>query len=69
MALIKLKQIEANLSYDTGSNTLFVSGGLNIIQTDAAVDALALSGSLVVVDSTNVASGSFTIDTIDGGTY
>lgn len=69
MALIKLKQIEANLSYDTGSNTLFVSGGLNITQTDPTIGALALSGSLTIVDSTNVASGSLNVDIIDAGEY
>jgi hypothetical protein len=75
MALIKLKQIEANLSYDTGSNTLFISGALSIQQTDASYPALSTSGSTYIVDSPGIASASFNtsgsmnVDIIDGGTY
>ena len=69
MALIRLEQILSNLSYNTGSNVLHVSGALDITQTDPTHPALTNSGSLYVVDSPNVASGSYNGNDIDGGTY
>ena len=42
MALIRLEQILSNLSYNTGSNQLKVSGSLNIEQTDPLYPALQL---------------------------
>lgn len=69
MALLKLKQLRSNLRYNTVTNTLSVSGSLITIQTDPNSPALTVSGSLNVVDSPGIASGSFNIDNIDGGTY
>lgn len=69
MALIRLEQILSNLSYNTGSNQLKVSGSLNIEQTDPLYPALTNSGSFYVVDSPGVASGSYNGNAIDGGTF
>jgi len=69
MALIRLEQLQANLHYDTGSNVLFVSGALNITQTDPLYPGLRNSGSFYVVDSLNVESGSYNGNPIDGGTF
>jgi hypothetical protein len=55
MARVKLKQILSNLSYNTGSNQLTVSGSQN---------ALIISGSAIVT-STATTTGSFTIQNID----
>jgi hypothetical protein len=55
MARVKLKQILSNLSYNTGSNQLTVSGSQN---------ALIISGSAIVT-STPTTTGSFTIQNID----
>lgn len=55
MARVKLKQILSNLSYNTGSNQLTVSGSSN---------ALIISGSAIVT-STATTTGSFTIQNID----
>jgi hypothetical protein len=55
MARVKLKQILSNLSYNTGSNQLTVSGSQN---------ALIISGSAIVT-STPTTTGSFTIQDID----
>jgi hypothetical protein len=55
MARVKLKQILSNLSYNTGSNQLTVSGSQN---------ALIISGSAIVT-STATTTGSFTIQDID----
>jgi hypothetical protein len=57
MSRIKLKQILSNLSYDSSSNTLHVSG------SDQGY-GLVMSGSLLVTSSANV-SGSITISGID----
>lgn len=56
MARLKLKQVLSNLSYDTGSNKLIVSGSQDT--------ALAISGSVDVV-SNNQITGSITIQGID----
>ena len=69
MARIRLEQLRANLSYNTGSNVLSVSGSLNVIQTNSSYPALTNSGSFYVVDSPNVASGSYNGNAIDGGTF
>jgi hypothetical protein len=69
MALIRIEQILSNLSYNTGSNVLSVSGSLNITQTDPIHPALISSGSFYVVDSPGVKSGSYNGNAIDGGTY
>ena len=55
MALIRLEQILSNLSYNSGSNQLTVSGSNN---------ALIVSGS-VQVTSTPSTTGSLTIQNID----
>ena len=55
MARLKLKQVLSNLSYNSGSNQLTVSGSNN---------ALIISGSAQVV-STPTTTGSFTIQNID----
>jgi len=69
MALIRLEQILSNLSYNTGSNQLKVSGSLNVTQTNPLYPALTNSGSFYVVDSPGVASGSYNGNAIDGGTF
>ena len=69
MAQIRLEQLRSNLHYDTGSNILFVSGALNITQTNPSYPGLIDSGSFYVVDSTNVESGSYNGNPIDGGTF
>ena len=69
MARIRLEQILSNLSYDTGSNVLQISGALDITQTDPLYPALTNSGSFYVVDSPGVASGSYNGNAIDGGTF
>jgi hypothetical protein len=69
MARIRLEQLRSNLSYNTGSNVLSVSGSLNVIQTNPTYSALTTSGSFYVVDSPGVASGSYNGNAIDGGTF
>jgi hypothetical protein len=69
MARIRLEQLRSNLSYNTGSNVLSVSGSLNVIQTNPIYSALTTSGSFYVVDSPGVASGSYNGNAIDGGTF
>jgi hypothetical protein len=69
MARIRLEQLRSNLSYNTGSNVLSVSGSLNVIQTNSTYSALTTSGSFYVVDSPGVASGSYNGNAIDGGTF
>ena len=54
MARLRLEQILSNMSYNTGSNQLTISGSEN---------ALIISGSALVVSS-NV-TGSFTIQGVD----
>ena len=55
MALIRLEQILSNMSFDTGSNQLTISGSNN---------ALIISGSALVVSSPDT-TGSLTIQNID----
>jgi hypothetical protein len=55
MARLKLKQVYSNLSYNSGSNQLTVSGSNN---------ALIISGSTIVT-STPTTTGSLTIQNID----
>ena len=55
MALIRLEQILSNMSFDSVSNQLTISGSEN---------ALIISGSAVVV-STPVTTGSFTIQGVN----
>lgn len=70
MALLKLKQLRSNLSYNTGTNVLTVSGSLVVKQSNPNYPAITASGSLSLDDSPNIASGSITgSGTIDGGTY
>ena len=69
MALLKLKQLKSNLRYNAGTNVLSVSGSLVTTQSDPYIPAITVSGSLNVVDSPGIASGSLNIDQIDGGTY
>ncbi len=69
MALLKLKQLRSNLSFNPTTNVLTVSGSLDIKQTNPIYSALTVSGSFNVVDSPNVASGSYNGNAIDGGTF
>ena len=69
MALLKLKQLRSNLKYNTGTNVLTVSGSLVTEQSDPLYPAMTVSGSFNVVDSPNVASGSYEGNAIDGGTF
>jgi hypothetical protein len=75
MARIKLKQLYSNLSYNTNTNELSVSGSLSIVQDDPNKHALNVSGSMFIVDDPYVApasfntSGSINVDILDGGTY
>jgi hypothetical protein len=55
MARLKLKQVLSNMSYDSGSNQLTISGSEN---------ALIISGSAIVT-STPTTTGSLTIQNID----
>jgi hypothetical protein len=55
MARLKLKQVLSNLSYNSGSNQLTVSGSNN---------ALIISGSTIVT-STSTTTGSLTIQNVD----
>jgi len=69
MALLKLKQLRSNLSYNTATNVLRVSGSLQTAQTDSNYPSLVVSGSLFVVNSPNIVSGSYNGEPIDGGTF
>jgi hypothetical protein len=69
MALLKIKQLRSNLSYNPTTNILGVDGALEITQTNPNNPSLAVSGSFYVVDSPNVASGSYNGEPIDGGTF
>lgn len=69
MARIRLEQIKSNLTYDSINNILLMSGSLNATQTNPDIPVMIASGSLTVVDSLNVASGSLNLSIIDGGTY
>ena len=55
MARLKLKQVLSNMSYNSGSNQLTISGSDN---------TLIISGSAIVT-STTTTTGSFTINGID----
>jgi len=55
MARLRLEQILSNLSYNSGSNQLTISGSDN---------ALIISGSAIVTSTPNV-TGSLTIQNID----
>ena len=55
MALLKLKQVLSNMSYNSGSNQLIVSGSDN---------AFIISGSAIVT-STSTTTGSLTIQNVD----
>jgi hypothetical protein len=55
MARLKLKQILSNMSYNSGSNQLTISGGEN---------ALIISGSATIT-STPTTTGSLTIQNVD----
>lgn len=69
MALLKIKQLRSNLSYNTTTNVLRVSGSLQTAQTNPNNPSLVVSGSFYVEDSPNVASGSYNGKPIDGGTF
>jgi len=55
MAKLRLEQILSNMTFDTGSNQLTISGSEN---------ALIISGSALVVSSPNT-TGSLTIQNVD----
>ena len=75
MARIKLKQLYSNLSYNTSTNELSVSGSLSVVQDNPNKNALNVSGSMFIVDAPNTGlasfntSGSINVDIIDGGSY
>jgi hypothetical protein len=75
MSRIKLKQINSSLSYNTSTNELSISGSLSVKQDNPNKNALNVSGSMFIVNATNVASASFNtsgsinVDIIDGGSY
>jgi hypothetical protein len=69
MALLKIKQLRSNLRYTESTNVLYVSGSLEISQTDPNNPALVSSGSFYVVDSPGISSGSYNGEPIDGGTF
>jgi len=70
MAQIRLEQMLSNLSYNTGSNVLHVSGSFDITQTNPSNPALVVSGSISIANSPGIASGSITgSGNIDGGTF
>ena len=75
MSRIKLNQINSSLSYNTITNELSVSGSLSVKQDNPTKNALNVSGSMFIVNATNVASASFNtsgsinVDIIDGGSY
>jgi hypothetical protein len=69
MALLKIKQLRSNLSYNEITNVLDISGSLEISQSNPNNPALAVSGAFYVVDSPNIASGSYNGEPIDGGTF
>jgi hypothetical protein len=55
MARLRIEQLLSNMTYDTGSNQLTISGSNN---------ALIISGS-VIVTSTSTTTGSLTIQDVD----
>ena len=75
MARLKFKQIYSSISYDSGSNTLSVSGSVQVKTDNPNKPAMAVSGAFDIVDAPNVASASFNtsgsinVDIIDAGTY
>jgi hypothetical protein len=69
MALLKIKQLRSNLNYNPTTNIMGVDGALEITQTNSNIPSLAVSGAFYVVDSPNVASGSYNGEPIDGGTF
>jgi hypothetical protein len=62
MARLRLEQILSNLSYDTGSNNLIISGSAEVVSTPTQTGSLTIQN----IDSFGD-SGSF--DTIDLGNY
>ena len=69
MALLKIKQLRSNLSYNETTNVLGISGSLEISQTDPNNPALAVSGAFYVFDWPNIETGSYNCEPIDGGTF
>jgi len=69
MALLKIKQLRSNLRFNTTTNVLTVSGSLIAAQSNPNYPAFTASGSFNVVDSPNVASGSYNGNAVDGGTF
>jgi hypothetical protein len=73
MARVTLDQIEVPLRVSgsqlivTGS--LVVSGSATVIQTLTGSPSLTVSGSFYVVDSPNVATGSYNGNSISGGSF
>lgn len=62
MSRLRLEQILSNLSYDTGSNNLIISGSAEVVSTPTQTGSLTIQN----IDSFGD-SGSF--DTIDLGNY
>ncbi len=73
MARVTLDQIEVPLrvsgSQLIATGSLVVSGSTTVIQTSPNTPSLTVSGAFYVVDSPNVASGSYNGNAIDGGTF
>lgn len=62
MALIRLEQIFSNLSYDSGSNDLIISGSAHVVSTPTQTGSLSIQNADTFGDS-----GSFF--TMDLGDY
>jgi hypothetical protein len=75
MARLKLKQVNSNISYNTDTNVLTVSGSLHLKTDNPETDALDVYGSVFIVDNPNVASASFNtsgsinVNILDAGSY
>jgi hypothetical protein len=73
MALLKLKQLSSPLSYANGtlsvSASFTVTGSSTFVQTTGSIPAIASSGSVYVVNSKNIITGSLEGNPVDGGSF
>jgi hypothetical protein len=73
MALLKLKQLSSPLSYASGtlsvSASFTVTGSSTFVQTTGSIPAIASSGSVYVVNSKNITTGSLEGNPVDGGSF
>ena len=58
MARLRIEQILSNLSYDTGSNTLTISGSAQVVSTPTQTGSLSIQN----IDSFGDSSSFFTLD-------